>query len=68
MVLNGVFQLNELDQVWSILPALELLPLNLNSWGGATPMQAKWIKPDLWMIIGYFYLLHMFCHFKFMSI
>ena len=33
--------------VWSILPTLELLPLNLStcvtSWGGATPTQAKWI-------------------------
>ena len=29
------------DKVWSILPALELLPLD------STPMQAKWIKLDL---------------------
>ena len=42
-----------LDQVWSILPTLELLPLNcsrrcgVNSQGGATPMQSKWIKLDL---------------------
>ena len=40
-----------LDQVWSTLPALELLPLDcsrrMNSPGAATPMQAKWIKLDL---------------------
>ena len=37
-----------LDQVRSILLALELLPSNLlNSQEGATPMQAKWIKLDL---------------------
>ena len=43
---------SKLDQVWSILPALELLPLHslrrgVNSGGGATPMQAQWIKLDL---------------------
>ena len=37
----------ELVRIWSILPALELLPVGVNSWGGATPMQAKWIKLDL---------------------
>ena len=37
-----------LDQVWSILPPLKLLPLNCSRRGGATPMQAKWIKLDLW--------------------
>mgnify|MGYP001801331270 CR=1 FL=1 len=41
-----------LDQVWSILPALELLPRDysrcgVNSQGRATQMQAKWIKLDL---------------------
>ena len=50
-----------LDQVRSILPVLELLPLNcsrrmnsreqftrcVNSRGGAIPMQAQWIKLDL---------------------
>ena len=45
------------DQVWSISPALVLLPLDcsrrrpfacgVNSWGRATPMQAKWIELDL---------------------
>ena len=42
---------HSIDQVWSILHALELLPLDsccgVNSWGGAMPMQAKWIKLDL---------------------
>ena len=38
----------DIDQVWSILPAFELLTLDssccdANSRGGATPMQAKWI-------------------------
>ena len=42
-ILNSI----SLDQVWSILPALGLLPLNSNSRGWATPMQAKWIKLDL---------------------
>ena len=50
-----------LDQVWSILPALELVPLDhsyrrqkgnsfacdVNSRGGPTPMRAKWIKLDV---------------------
>ena len=41
-----------IDQVWSILPAFELITLDsshrgVNSQGGATPMQAKWIKLDL---------------------
>ena len=40
-----------LDQVWSIWPALELLPLDcwrgVSNREGATPMQAKWIKLDL---------------------
>ena len=40
-----------LDQVWSILPALELLPLHCSrgviSPGRATKMQAKWIKLDI---------------------
>ena len=38
-----------LDQIWFILPALELLPFDcgLNNRGGATPMQAKWIKLNL---------------------
>ena len=41
----------ELYQVWSILPALELHPLNwfcgVTSRGAATSMQTKWIKLDL---------------------
>ena len=36
-----------LDQVWSILPALELLSLGVNSRGVAAPMQTKWIILDL---------------------
>ena len=40
-----------LDQVWSTLPALELLPptvhTSVNSQGGATPMQANRIQLDL---------------------
>ena len=36
------------DQVWSNLPAVKLLPLKWNRiWAGATPMRAKWIKLDL---------------------
>ena len=48
---------SKLDQVWSILPELGLLLLDclcrssfacgVTSWGGVTPMQAKWIKLDL---------------------
>ena len=42
---------DSLIQVWSILPALELLSLDwsrrMTSRGGTTPMQAKWIKLDL---------------------
>ena len=40
------------SQVWSILPVLELLPLDcgIHSQGGATPMQAKWIESDLVMV------------------
>ena len=36
-----------LDQVWSILAVLDWSHRGLTSWGGATPMQAKWIKLDL---------------------
>ena len=45
-----------LDQVRSILPALELIPLDcgVTSRGGATPMQAKWIELDL----GYIIIMH----------
>ena len=39
-----------LDQVGSILPASELLPFNCSCRGGATPMQAKWIKLDLLIV------------------
>ena len=54
--------IDSLDQVWSILPAVELLPLKAqakgrtdsNSWGGATPMQAKWSKLDLQSPLGLF--------------
>ena len=42
-----------LDQVWSILPALELLPVNWSCSRGATPMYAKWFKHDLPGILGY---------------
>ena len=48
-----------LDQIWSILPALELLPLEpqakggLNNQGRATPMQVKWIKLDLIFCLMY---------------
>ena len=39
------------DQVWSILPAFELLPIDWSrqktSWGWVTPTQAKWTKLDL---------------------
>ena len=40
---------DKLNQAWSILPALELLPLDCSrcSWAGATPIQAKRIKLDL---------------------
>ena len=49
-----------LDQVWSILPVLELLFLDwarwgLTSWGGATQMQAKWIKLDQGVILSRLY-------------
>ena len=40
-----------IDLVWSVLPALEVRPLDwsrcVNSWGEATSMQTKWIKLDL---------------------
>ena len=44
------------DKVWSIMPALELLPFNwwrhsMISWGRATPMQAQWIKLVLTVVI-----------------
>ena len=45
------FSQQSLHQVWAIVLALKLLPLNLscvlNNWGGATPMQSKCIKLDL---------------------
>ena len=42
----------KIPQVWSTLPALELLPLDcsrrrVNSRGGTTPFREKWIKFDL---------------------
>ena len=38
-----------LDQVWSLLSALECCSLcGMTSREGATPMQAKWIKLDLY--------------------
>ena len=50
-----------LDQVWSILPVLELIFLDwsrcgLTSWGGATPIQAKWIKLDQGVILSRLHL------------
>ena len=42
-----VFVNSDLDQVWSISPALKLLLLSVTSRGGAFSMQAKWIKLDV---------------------
>ena len=43
----------DLDQAWSILPALELLPSSRRTVEGEqTPMQAKWIKLDLPLTYG----------------
>ena len=51
---RSLFEYHYLDQAWSILPALGCSPLTVRAaskrpaaQGGATPMQAKWIKLDL---------------------